>query len=73
MIKLIWTVATLTVQGPLVADVPETSRFKNRAECTAFGERMTARLADWTRGALRADWQHGVDVTFRCEPDGEKA
>jgi hypothetical protein len=73
MLKLIWTIAALTVQGPLVSDVPETTKFKDRAECTAFGKKMTPRLADWARGALRADWDLEVKVVFRCEADGTPA
>jgi hypothetical protein len=73
MLKLIWTVAALTLQGPLVADVPETTKFEDRAKCVAFGERMTPRMADWTRGVLRADWNHEVGVRFRCEVDGVHA
>jgi hypothetical protein len=73
MLKLIWTVATLTVQGPLVTDVPESTTFRDAAACVAFGEAMAPRVADWVRGAIRTDWEHEVGVTFRCEPDDRAA
>ena len=73
MLKLVWIVATITAQGPVQTNVPETARFSDAAQCKAFGEHMTPRMADWVRGALRADWNHPVQVTFRCEQDGSPA
>jgi hypothetical protein len=71
MLKLIWTIATLTLQGPLVTDVPETTKFKDQAACMEFGKQMMPRLADWARGRLNADWDHEIKVVFRCEAAGQ--
>jgi hypothetical protein len=73
MIKLVWTAAALTINGPVAGEIPETPTFKDRATCVAFGERMTPRLQDYVRGLLKADWDLEVRVVFRCEPAGNPA
>lgn len=71
MLKIIFTIVTLTQQGPVMTDVQEKSRFKDQPACAAFGETMSPRMQDWVRGVIRADWDHPVSVAFRCETDGE--
>ena len=73
MIKLVWTAAALTINGPIAGEIPETTKFKTRAECAAFGETMTPRLQDYVRGLLKADWDLDVKVIFRCEAAGDPA
>lgn len=71
MIKLIWVAAILTAQGPMMGEVPESTTFKDRVECQAFGEKMTPRLQDYVRGLAKADWHDDVQVAFRCEANGQ--
>jgi hypothetical protein len=73
MFKIIWLVATLTPQGPVVGEVPETTKFKSETECREFARVTTSRLQDWVRGRLNVDWDHEVGVRFRCEIDGNPA
>lgn len=73
MFKLLWTVATLTAQGPQIGNVPETNTFKTEAACSDFGTTMTPRMADWMRGRLNAEWDHPVAVHFECELSGNPA
>lgn len=70
---LVWAVATMSAQGPVATHVPETTRFETAEACQEFGVKMTPRLQDWVRGAVRADWDHEVRVTFRCGPIGQEA
>lgn len=69
--KIIWTVAVMTMQGPMVQDVPEPITFKDKTECEKWGTEMTPRMADWVRGAMKAHWDYEVMVVFHCEPDGQ--
>ena len=71
--KLIWSFGTMTEQGPLVADRPETSVFSSDNACQAFGAAMTPRVQDWVRGLTQMDWDHPVAVRYRCELDGQGA
>lgn len=73
MFKLIWIAATITANGPVTGNIPETTKFKDKAECVSFGERMTPRLQDWVRGTIGADWDHGVGIRFSCEMSGDPA
>ena len=40
MIALIWIVATLSAQGPILVPIPEAETFGTEAECIAFGDKM---------------------------------
>ncbi len=71
MIKMVWIVTTITASGPVTLNVPETTVFKDRTACTRFADDMTGRMQDWVRGAFRADWNHPVQIRFRCEPAGD--
>lgn len=73
MFKLIWVAVTMTAQGPIMGQIPETTKFKTEAECIAFAQTMTPRLADWVRGRINADWDREVSIRFRCEMDGNPA
>lgn len=72
-IMLVWAVATMSAQGPVATHVPETTRFETVQACQEFGVKMTPRLQDWVRGAVRADWDHEVRVAFRCAEAGAPA
>jgi len=72
MIKLIWFAAFVHAQtGPQVITIGETTLFKDRALCEAFGKIMSARLADYARGVAKLDWRDRVAVQFKCEPNGQ--
>ncbi|HWV44109.1 hypothetical protein [Pseudorhodoplanes sp.] len=73
MFKLLWAIAVMTAQGPMQGTIPESTTFKDRAACEAFGAEMTPRLQDWARGRLNADWNIEVRSAFRCEPAGDPA
>jgi hypothetical protein len=68
--RLVWFAITPTPQGPLAFKTPEPTPFGSKADCAAFGERMTARMQDWVRGLVRAEWDHDVRVAFACDVDG---
>lgn len=70
---LVWLVMTIGPQGPVQGPIPESTRFDSQQSCEKFGADMAPRLADWVRGALRAEWSHPVRVEFKCEPDGRPA
>lgn len=71
MIKLVWLAIIMTSQGPAGGEIPESTTFKTREECQAFGEAMTPRLEDYVRGLTRQDWSNEVRVRFKCEPNGQ--
>lgn len=76
MIKIIWTVAFLTTQGPATQDIaepPEHVNFPNAAECKVWGVKMSPRMEDWIRGRLQLGWEAPVRAVFRCEPNGEQS
>lgn len=70
---LIWAVATLSAQGPVATQVPETKQFASEQACQEFAAAMTPRMQDWVRGAVRGDWDHEVRIAYRCAPVGEPA
>ncbi len=72
MLELVWIVATVTAQGALATEVPESARFKDMAQCQLYGEHMAGRTADWVRGRINADWSHPVEVRFRCRAGGNR-
>lgn len=65
-VKLVWMVETTNERGHIRAEVPETQPFASSAACQAFGEEMTPRMQDWVRGRLGAEWNHTVQIAFRC-------
>ncbi|ARQ01876.1 hypothetical protein [Pseudorhodoplanes sinuspersici] len=73
MIALIWIVATLSAQGPIVVPIPEVTTFGTEAECAAFGDKMRSRTADFTRGMLHLDWSIPVQVAYECRANGQPA
>jgi hypothetical protein len=68
--RLVWFAITPTPQGPLAFKTPEPTPFGSEADCAAYGERMTARMQDWVRGLVRAEWDHDVRVAFACDVAG---
>lgn len=66
MLKIIWTVAIVTAQGPMAQDVTDSPNFSTKEQCDAFGHNYVSRMEDWVRGALKAPWEFPVQVTWRC-------
>lgn len=73
MFKIVFMAAFVTMQGPTVQPVEETTKFKSAKECEAFGGEMHGRVADWVRGVLHADWDYKVKVMWKCEAEGDPA
>lgn len=73
MLKIIFVIATLGPHGPVQGGMNDKARFKTETECRTFGDHMTPRVADWVRGRLGADWDHPVEVQYRCETDADPA
>lgn len=71
MFKLLWVIAVMSANGPIIRPIPETTTFKDKAACEQFGKDMTPRLQDWARGALNADWNVEIRSAFKCEPAGD--
>ena len=69
MIGLVW----LAAFGLNVAIITEETTFKDMAECTAFGETMASRAADYARGMYRLDWSYPVQIEFHCAANGQPA
>ena len=65
MLKIFWTAAIVTAQGPMVQEVADTPTFSTKEQCGAFGENYVSRMEDWVRGALKAPWEFPVQVTWR--------
>lgn len=70
---LLWIAAVVTMSGVIPVQISETTKFKSRAECEAFGKEMSPRVQDYARGALKLDWSVNVVVAFRCEAPGQPA
>ena len=74
MYVMMWLVAFVHAQsGPQVVPVGETTKFQNEAECMAFGQAMSTRMMDYTRGGAGLDWNDPVSVHYRCTPAGVKS
>tara|TARA_R110000868_G_scaffold368772_2_gene631909 strand:- start:80 stop:304 length:225 start_codon:yes stop_codon:yes gene_type:complete len=74
MIKLLWVVAFVHAQsGPTTGRIKEETIFTNEVECSAFGEAMKGRVADYARGAAGLQWKNFVAVLYKCEPNGDPA
>jgi hypothetical protein len=66
-IKLIWFVVSTNEQGPVRAAINERQRFKTSSDCQDFGTEYTPRMQDWVRGVLAAEWDHPVQIAFKCD------
>lgn len=73
MLKLVWTVAIIMQAGPAVQDVQEGQKFANKAACDEYASAHVDRMADWTRGVLRAPFEFPVKVVWRCEAEDRPA
>jgi len=73
MLKIVFSIMTLTTQGPVKGDIAERPVFQDEATCIAYGEKMLPRVEDWVRGATGMEWDHPVIVTFQCVPNGQGA
>lgn len=71
MFKLLWAAIAITSQGPVMHVIPETTKFESRDACEKFGKDMSPRMADWYRGALKAEWHVEIQTDFKCEPAGQ--
>ena len=71
--RLEWRFVTVISTGPTGGRTPERHRFKDMADCAAFGALHVGRMHDWVRGLIRADWNHPVEVAFDCKPVGDPA
>lgn len=70
---LVWMVATISQQGPVMQEIKDVTTPMAEAVCKDFGESHKSRMEDWVRGALHAHWDHPVHVEYRCEADGKPA
>jgi hypothetical protein len=67
MFNLIWTIALIAAQGPVIQDVPHAyQKFENKAQCEQYGEAHQQRMQDWVRGAIRVPLEFPVSVVGRC-------
>jgi hypothetical protein len=73
MLKLIWTVAVMTAQGPAVQDIPYAHKFETKAECEQYGDDNKDRMGDWVRGVIRTPFDFPVSVVWRCEAEDRPA
>jgi hypothetical protein len=71
--SLSWS-AAVAVHGRIQSGrLPEATKFKDDAECQAFGKQMAPRLADWVRGMFQLDWRAPIAVGFECRIAGDPA
>lgn len=70
---LLWAIAVVMSNGSGILQAKEKRLFDTQAACEEYAKEFSPRMADWTRGVLKLDWDAQVRVAYRCADNAQKS